>query len=41
MDVCLPIVEGATRGDIAVYSFVTGAVLSVTVPVMVSFLAGI
>lgn len=41
MDVCLPIVEGATRGDIAVYSFVTGAVLSVAVPVMVSFLAGI
>lgn len=41
MDVCLPIVEGATRGDIAVYSFVTGAVLSAAVPIMVSFLAGI
>ena len=41
MDICLPIVEGATRGDIAVYSFVTGAVLSAAVPVMVSFLAGI
>ena len=41
MDVCLPIVEGATRGDIAVYSFVTGAVLSVAVPVMVSALAGL
>ncbi len=41
MDVCLPIVEGATRGDIAVYSFVTGAVLSAAVPVMVSALAGL
>ncbi|MCI7145506.1 MAG: lysine exporter LysO family protein [Clostridiales bacterium] len=37
MDVCLPVVEKATRGDIAVYSFINGAVLSAAVPVFVSF----
>lgn len=35
MDVCLPIVERATNGKTAVYSFVTGAVLSMLVPVLV------
>ena len=36
MDVCLPIVERATKSDIAVYSFISGVVLSAAVPVMVS-----
>ena len=35
MDVCLPIVERQTRGDIAVFSFVSGLVASFTVPVLV------
>lgn len=41
MDVCLPIVEKATRSDIAVYSFISGAVLSVAVPVLVGTIAGV
>lgn len=41
MDVCLPIVEKATRGDIAVYSFISGVVLSIAVPVLVGFIAGV
>lgn len=41
MDVCLPIVEKATRGEIAVYSFISGVVLSIAVPVMVGIFAGI
>lgn len=35
MDVCLPIVERATSGDVAVYSFVSGVILSFLVPVLV------
>ena len=35
MDVCLPIVEKVTSGDIVVYSFITGAVMSMSVPVLV------
>ena len=35
MDVCLPVVEKATRSDIAVYSFLSGVVLSILVPVLV------
>lgn len=41
MDVCLPIFEKATRGDIAVYSFLSGVVLSIAVPVLVGFIAGV
>lgn len=41
MDVCLPIVEKATRGDIAVYSFISGVVLSIAVPVLVGFIADV
>lgn len=37
MDVCLPVVEKSTRGDIAVYSFINGAILSASVPIFVSF----
>lgn len=35
MDVCLPIVEKSTRSEIAVYSFVSGVILSTLVPVLV------
>ena len=38
MDVLLPVVEKATEGRIAVYSFVSGAVLSIAVPVLVPLL---
>ena len=40
MDVCLPIVEKSTRSDIAVYSFVSGVVLSILVPVFVPLIIG-
>ena len=40
MDVCLPIVEKATRSDIAVYSFVSGVILSILVPVLVPVIIG-
>ena len=36
MDVCLPIIERATSSDIAVYSFVCGAMQSAAVPFLVS-----
>ncbi len=35
MDVCLPIVERTTSGDVAVYSFVSGVILSFLVPILV------
>lgn len=35
MDVCLPIVERSTNGNIAVYSFVSGFILSMAVPFLV------
>lgn len=40
MDVCLPIVEKSTRSDIAVYSFVSGLVLSILVPILVPLIVG-
>lgn len=40
MDVCLPIVEKSTRSDIAVYSFVSGVLLSILVPVLVPIIIG-
>lgn len=40
MDVCLPIVEKATRSDIAVYSFISGAALSTLVPILVPIIIG-
>lgn len=36
MDVSLPVVERSTSSDIAVYSFIHGAILSASVPVLVS-----
>lgn len=41
MDVCLPIIERATSGDVAVYSFINGAVVSASVPVLVSIFMNI
>ncbi len=35
MDVCLPIVEKATNANIAVYSFISGLVMSLLVPMLV------
>lgn len=40
MDICLPIVEKATSSNIAVYSFVSGVVLSIAVPVLVPLIIG-
>ena len=40
MDVCLPVVEKSTRSDIAVYSFVSGVVLSTLVPILVPIIIG-
>ena len=41
MDVCLPIVERSTNSDVAVYSFISGAVVSASVPVLVSIFMSI
>lgn len=41
MDVCMPIVEKATNGSVAVYSFVNGVVLSASVPILVSIFMSI
>ena len=38
MDVLLPVVERATEGRIAVYSFVSGLILSTAVPILVPLL---
>ena len=40
MDVCLPIVEKATRGDIAMYSFISGVIQSMAVPILVPLILG-
>lgn len=36
MDVCLPVVEQSANGTTAIYSFITGATLSASVPILVS-----
>lgn len=36
MDVCLPVIEKSTSGDVAVYSFICGAILSAAVPILIS-----
>ncbi|PID81325.1 MAG: hypothetical protein CR995_00175 [Clostridiales bacterium] len=38
MDVCLPIVEKSTNGTIAIYSFISGLLISIFVPISVGFL---
>ncbi len=40
MDVCLPVIERSTRSDIAVYAFISGAVQSMAVPILVPLLLG-
>ncbi|MCQ2547675.1 MAG: lysine exporter LysO family protein [Clostridia bacterium] len=41
MDVCLPIVERSTNSDVAVFSFVSGAIISFLVPVLVPILVSL
>ena len=36
MDVCLPVVERSTSSDVAVYSFINGAILSAAVPILIT-----
>ena len=38
MGVCLPIVEKSTRSDVAIYSFISGLVHTLTVPVLIPLL---
>ena len=38
MGVCLPIVEKSTRNDVAIYSFISGLVHTLTVPVLIPLL---
>ncbi|MBR5315943.1 MAG: lysine exporter LysO family protein [Firmicutes bacterium] len=40
MDVCLPIIERSTKSDIAVYAFISGAVQSMAVPILVPLFIG-
>lgn len=40
MDVCLPIVEKYTNGIVAVYSFISGVVVSIAVPALVPIMLG-
>lgn len=40
MDVCLPIIERSTRADIAMYSFISGVIQSMAVPVLVPLVLG-
>lgn len=41
MDVCLPIIERSTAPHVAVYSFISGAFLSIMVPIVVSLFIGL
>ncbi len=41
MDVCMPVVEQAAGSTVAVYSFINGAILSASVPVLVSLFMGL
>lgn len=41
MDVCLPIVEKSTAPNITIYSFVSGLILSISVPILVPLLVGL
>lgn len=40
MDVCLPIVEKSTNGQMAIYSLISGLILSLLVPVLVPLIIG-
>ncbi len=41
MDVCMPIVEKSTTPNVAVYSFISGVVMSISVPIFVPLFAGL
>ncbi len=41
MDVCLPIIEKASGAHVAVYSFISGAILSFLVPILVPLFIGL
>lgn len=41
MDVCLPIVEKSTSSSTAIYSFVSGVLLSIAVPIFVPFILNV
>ena len=41
MDTCLPIVERCTNGNIVIYSFITGVIMSTSVPILVPLFAGL
>lgn len=40
MDVCLPIVERSTRQEVVVYSFLTGLMMCLSVPIIVPLMVG-
>ena len=40
MDVCLPIVERSTRPEVVMYSFVTGLLMCISVPLIVPMMVG-
>lgn len=40
MGVCLPIVEKSTRGDVAIYSFISGVVHTASVPILIPLILG-
>lgn len=40
MGVCLPIVEKSTRGDVAIYSFISGLIHTVSVPILIPLILG-
>ena len=40
MGVCLPIVEKSTRGDVTIYSFISGLIQTVSVPILIPLILG-
>lgn len=40
MGVCLPIVEKSTRGDVAIYSFISGMIHTASVPILIPLILG-
>ncbi len=40
MGVCLPIVERSTRSDVVIYSFISGIIHTVSVPILIPLLVG-
>lgn len=40
MGVCLPIVEKSTRGDVTIYSFISGLIQTASVPILIPLILG-